>query len=82
MTVFGSEPSASTQCSESHPVGDGFFGWLKMESANRCRYQTRAEVRVHIFDYIERFHNPGWRRHSELLTENDAPLMGSSVDTG
>ena len=44
-------------------VAEGFFGVLKRERVNRRRYRTRAEARVDVFDYIERFHNRR-RRHS------------------
>ena len=44
-------------------VAEGFFGLLKRERVNRRRYRTRAEARVDVFDYIERFYNRR-RRHS------------------
>jgi putative transposase len=44
-------------------VAESFFGLLKRERGHRRRYRTRAEARVDIFDYIERFYNRR-RRHS------------------
>ncbi|GJL66243.1 MAG: transposase [Nitrospirales bacterium] len=44
-------------------VAESFFGLLKRERINRRRYQTRAEARTDVFDYIERFYNRQ-RRHS------------------
>ena len=43
-------------------AAESFFGVLKRERVNRRHYQTRAEARADIFDYIERFHNQGKRR--------------------
>ena len=44
---------------------ESWFGLLKRERVHRRRYQTRAEARMDVFDYIERFYNPT-RRHSTL----------------
>ncbi len=44
-------------------VAESFFGLLKRERVHRRRYQTRAEARTDIFDYIERFYNRQ-RQHS------------------
>jgi putative transposase len=44
-------------------VAESFFGLLKRERVHRRRYRTRAEARLDIFDYIERFYNRS-RRHS------------------
>lgn len=44
-------------------VAESFFGLLKRERVNRRRYETRAEARTDVFDYIERFYNRQ-RRHS------------------
>ena len=43
-------------------AAESFFGVLKRERVNRRQYQTRAEARADIFDYIERWHNPRQRR--------------------
>ena len=43
-------------------AAEGFFGRLKRERVSRRQYQTRAEARADVFDYIERFHNPRERR--------------------
>jgi putative transposase len=44
---------------------ESFFSTLKLERANRRRYQTRDDARADLFDYIERFYNPR-RKHSTL----------------
>ena len=44
---------------------ESFFSTLKIERTNRTNYQTRAEAKADVFDYIERFYNPR-RRHSTL----------------
>ncbi len=46
-------------------AAEGFFGLLKRAHVNRKRYQTRAEARNDVFDYIERFHNPRRARRTE-----------------
>ncbi len=42
-----------------------FFGTLKEECVERCRYASRREARSAIFSYIETFYNRK-RRHSSL----------------
>lgn len=49
-------------------AAESFFGVLKRERVNRRHYQTRAEARADIFDYIERFHN---QRKKRKLTRTD-----------
>jgi len=46
-------------------VAESFFGSLKSELENLGRYETRAQARREIFEYIEVFYN-GMRRHSTL----------------
>jgi putative transposase len=38
-------------------AAESWFGLLKREHVNKRRYQTRAEARRDLFDYIERFYN-------------------------
>jgi len=61
-----SSMSAVGTCADNAPA-ESFFGVMKRERVNRRRYQTRAQARSDIFDYIERFHNPAKRRKMELL---------------
>jgi len=63
-------------------AAEGFFGLLKRERVNRRRYQTRAEARADIFDYIERFHNPRRRRQLEEAKQKELLLTQPSVETG
>jgi putative transposase len=44
---------------------ESFFGTLKTELTHGRRYETRAEARADIFEYVEVFYN-GERRHSAL----------------
>jgi putative transposase len=44
---------------------ESFFGTLKEECVERQSYQTRAEARSSVFEYIEVFYNRQ-RRHSSL----------------
>jgi len=46
-------------------VAESFFHTLKTEHVYEYRYETRAEARQSIFDYIEMFYNRR-RRHSAL----------------
>ena len=61
---------------------EGFFGMLKRERVNRRRYQSHAEARADIFDYIERFYNPRRRRKMEALKLAESNLTQPSVETG
>jgi putative transposase len=44
---------------------ESFFGTLECELLDRRRFQSQAEARIAVFDYIEGFYNPR-RRHSAL----------------
>lgn len=44
---------------------ESFFSSLKTERTAREVSRTSDEVRVDVFDYVERFYNPR-RRHSRL----------------
>ena len=44
---------------------ESFFHMLKAELVAHCRWQTRQEARLAIFEYIEVFYNRQ-RRHSSL----------------
>jgi len=61
---------------------EGFFGMLKRERVNRRRYQTHAEARADIFDYIECFYNPRRRRKLEAHKQKKSNLTQPSVVTG
>jgi putative transposase len=52
------------QCWDNAPM-ESFFASLKKELVHHEDYQTRAEARASIFEYIETFYNPK-RRHSAL----------------
>ena len=44
---------------------ESFFGTLKQELVNRCRFATREVARREVFEYIEVWYNRQ-RRHSSL----------------
>jgi putative transposase len=52
------------QCWDNAPM-ESFFATLKKELVHHEDYQTRAQARASIFEYIETFYNPK-RRHSSL----------------
>jgi transposase InsO family protein len=56
--------SRKGNCGDNAPV-ESFFSTLKRELVFHQRYQTRAETRQSIFEYIERFYNRQ-RIHSSL----------------
>lgn len=61
---------------------EGFFGMLKRERVNRRRYESRAEARRDVFDYIECFYNPRRRRKMKVLKLKKTNLTQQSVETG
>jgi putative transposase len=78
--VIGSM-SAVGSCADN-AAAESFFGVLKRERVNRQHYQTRAEARADIFDYIERRHNPRQRRRLELQQQAERLLTQPSVISG
>ena len=51
-------------CWDNAPV-ESFFGTLKQELVNRCRFATREAARQEVFEFIEVWYNRQ-RRHSSL----------------
>jgi putative transposase len=76
-----SSMSAVGSCADN-AAAEGFFGLLKRERVNRRQYQTRAEARADVFDYIERFHNPRRTRKIEQLRKEEVGLTQLSVEKG
>ena len=58
------------QCWDNAPM-ESFFASLKKELTHHEDYQTRAEARASIFEYIETFYNPK-RRHCRNAIEMSA----------
>jgi putative transposase len=56
--------SRTGNCYDNAPT-ESFFGTLKTELVHHCHYQTKAEAKTDIFEYIEVFYNR-FRRHSAL----------------
>ena len=73
--------SAAGSCADN-AAAESFFGMLKRERVNRRQYQTRAEARADVFDYIERFHNPRRRRRLEMIKRERLSLTQPSVVSG
>ena len=73
--------SAVGSCADNAPA-EGFFGMLKRERVNRRCYQSHAEARADVFDYIECFYNPARRRKLAVLEATKGPLTKPSVKTG
>jgi putative transposase len=73
--------SAVGRCADN-AVAESFFGRLKRERVNRRQYQTRAEARADIFNYIERWHNPRQRRRLDQQQQGAQLLTQPSVEMG
>jgi transposase InsO family protein len=56
--------SRTGNCYDNAPM-ESFFATLKTELVHHCHYQTKAEAKTDIFEYIELFYNR-FRRHSAL----------------
>lgn len=52
-------------CCWDNAVAESFFGTLKQELIYHCKFKTREEAKLAIFDYIEIFYNR-FRLHSTL----------------
>jgi len=63
--------SRAGNCYDNAPA-ESFFGTLKTELIHHRRYETRAEARTDIFEFIELFYNR-YRRHSALAYQS--PMM-------
>jgi transposase InsO family protein len=55
-------------CCWDNAVAESFFGTLKQELIYHCRFKTREEAKLAIFEYIEVFYNR-LRLHSTLNYE-------------
>lgn len=73
--------SAVGNCADN-AAAESFFGLLKRERVNRRQYQTRAEARADVFDYVERWHNPRQRRRLAFQQQMEKLLSQLSVETG
>jgi putative transposase len=56
-------------CCYDNALCESFFATLECELIERQRFETRAEARMAIFDFIEGWYNPH-RRHSALDYES------------
>ena len=63
---FGVRPSmGSVGDAYDNALCESFFATLECELLDRKRFQTQAEAKMAVFDFIEGFYNPR-RRHSSL----------------
>jgi putative transposase len=68
-------------CADNAAV-EGFFGLLKRERVNRRQYQTPAEARADVIEYIERFHNPRRARRADQREKDEVALVKLSLEKG
>jgi putative transposase len=75
-----SNMSAASHCTNDVAC-EGFFGRLKRERVHHPNYCTRHEVRVDLFDCIERFHNPRMRRRVARRDRRFSAMFKPSAET-
>lgn len=61
---------------------EGFFGMLKRKRVNRRCYQSHAEARPDVYDYIEQFYKSVRRCRSAVLEAAKLSFTNLSVETG
>ena len=64
LTTMKASMSRRGNCYDNAPM-ESFWASLKKEQVRRQHYQTRAESRADVFDYIETVYNT-IRRHSAM----------------
>jgi transposase InsO family protein len=74
---IGCSMSRRGNCWDNAPV-ESFFGTLKQELVNRCRFATREAARREVFEYIEVWYNRQ-RRHSSLGYVSPAAFEGRAL---
>ena len=67
--------SRKGNCWDNAPM-ESFFKTLKVERVHRLRYDTRAEAKLDIVDWIEGFYNRQ-RRHSSIGYQTPVDAEGS-----
>jgi len=77
LSSYGVNPSMSRKgdCWDN-AVAESFFHTLKIELVHHCDYETRADARTSIFEYIEVFYN---RQRSHSVNGYEAPLVYESM---
>lgn len=63
-----SSMSAKGNCYDNAAM-ESFYGRFKTSSVRRYQFSDEAEVRAHVFDYVEVFYNR-YRKHSSLGYQN------------
>ena len=64
LRTIGALPSTSSNCLEN-AVAESFFATFKTEEVQDQPYETKAQARLCVFDYLEVFYNRQ-RKHSSL----------------
>ena len=73
-----SSMSAVGHCGDN-AAAEGFFGLLKRERVYRRSYQTMAQARSDVFDYIERHHNLRMQRRLDNRDQQFIALTQQSA---
>src|SRR5690348_17884834 len=60
-------------------MAESFFATLECELLDQMSFQTRAEARLEVFDFIEGFYNPE-RRHSSLKRTSGGMLSPAKFE--
>lgn len=77
LQAAGMLASTSGHCLEN-AVAESFFATLKTEEVQGYCYETRAQAKCSVFDYLEVFYNRQ-RRHSSLGFQSPAKFEESAV---
>lgn len=87
LRAAGVRPSLGGTCLDN-AVAESFFATLKTEEVQSQPYETRAQARSCVFDYLESFYNRQ-RRHTSLgclspvrFEEKTATLNRVSIEAG
>ena len=77
LTSFSMKPSMSGKgnCYDNAAM-ESFYGRYKSSSVNNQVFAGEAELRAHVFDYIELFYNR-FRKHSSLGYKNPVQMEGN-----
>ena len=80
LRTAGMLASTSGNCLEN-AVAESFFATLKTEEVQDQPYETRAQARRYVFDYLEVFYNRQ-RRHSSLGFKSPAAFEAAMLNRG
>lgn len=78
LRTAGMLASTSGNCLEN-AVAESFFATLKTEEAQDNPYETRAQAKRCVFDYLEVFYNRQ-RRHSSLVFKSPVTFEETTLN--